>query len=457
LDDFPLSDAQRSEIDTDFLDGSVSHASIVRKLYDWGCPWNEKSVRRHRKRIGYVADVRKSTVDVAPHNEWAKAEIVVGRDGGTLATGTIEAPIEFASDWDGVLRGFGLDPTIFEIVDDTVTMSKWQQSKRLENGDRDTIWLYSYHARFQRKVAEVDEIDLDALRRRVSSWKPKGQSAVATDADPCTFVVCWADWQIAKSAGGGVNATVDRIHESYELCATRIKELRKIGRNIEKVVVINMGDPLEGCDGNYSSQLFSVELTQREQLNLVLDLWTNGIFALEPDVFASVLCNHGEWTRRGPGTRPVTTDSDNVGGYLGDTLQRVFENREGAPTEWAVAHDEMVQMLDLSGLDVAITHGHKITSHAKELEWLRGQSIRLLREHGREPRLWVTAHRHHVRVDDFGPWWRLQCPSLDGGSKWYADSSGQWSTPGTMTFLAGLHDPRGWSDMAILGTHTENL
>jgi hypothetical protein len=112
----------------------------------------------------------------------------------------------------------------------------------------------------------------------------------------------------------------------------------------------------------------------------------------------------------------------------------------------------MVTMLDLSGLKVAITHGHKIPSAAKEADWLRAQSIRLLREHGAEPRLWVTAHKHHVRVDDFGPWWRLQCPSLDGGSKYYTDMSGNWSTPGTLTFLAGRHDARGWSDLAILGS-----
>jgi hypothetical protein len=261
-------------------------------------------------------------------------------------------------------------------------------------------------------------------------------------------VVCWSDWQLGKSAGGGVETTIARIQESFDLTLARIKELRKMGRNIERVVIINMGDPSENCSGNYSSQTFSVELTMREQLNLVIDLWTQGVAAIEPDVFASVLCNHGEWTRNG-GSKPITTDSDNVGGYLGDTLQKIFAGRPDAPSEWVIAHDEFVQNLELSGVPIAFTHGHKITG--KEFEWLRGQSQRIQYEHGIMPRLWITAHMHHVRVDDFGPFWRLQCPSQDGGSKWYSDSTGKWSTPGTLTFLVGQHDVRGFSDVSVLG------
>lgn len=400
-------------------------------------------------------DLTSDTVDQAPHNEWAKAEVVVGPEGGTLSTGTLEAPLELSDDWRGVLIGFGLDPDIFEVVDDTVRMGKWQTSKGLEDGTRSTIWLYSYKARFRRRPIQLDTLDIDAIRERIAKWKPRSQNRFYTGTDlPSTFVICWADWQLGKSAGGGVEATVARIEESFDLCARRIAELRKIGRNIERVAVLNMGDPTESCDGQYASQLFSIELTQREQLNLCLDLWIAGVKSLQPDFFGSALCNHGEWTRRGAGTRPVTTDSDNVSGYLADTLRKVFDATDSGPTEWAIPHDEMVQMVDFSGVNVAFTHGHKIPTSARELEYLRGQSIKLMRDEGIEPRLWVTAHRHHVNVTDFGPWWRLQCPSLDGGSKWYADTTGNWATAGTLTFLVGQHDIRNWSDMAVLGTQS---
>ena len=374
-----------------------------------------------------------------------KSSVEVGPDGGEFQTGELYAPIELSADWDDVLRGFGLDPGEFYVVDDTVRMSKWQQSKRTESGDRDIVWLYSYKARFARRTPQATEADVGALRAKIDKWRPRSTKTNTADSEPCTFLINWADWQIGKSENGGVAATVERIQKSFDDCSARIKELRRAGRNIEKVAIFNMGDPSEGCSGNYASQTHTVQLNMRAQLNLVLDLWTQGVAALQPDIFASVLCNHGEWTRNG-GSKPITSDSDNVGGYLGDTLQRIFD--DVGPSEWHIAHDEMVQMVELSGVPVAITHGHKITG--KEFEWLRGQSQRLQYDAGVMPRLWVTAHRHHFSLEDYGPFWRAQCPSLDGGSKWFSDMTGKWSTPGTLTMLVGNHDIRGWSDVAVL-------
>ena len=376
-----------------------------------------------------------------------KASVTVTADGGEFETGELRAPLELASDWNEVLRGFGLDPDVFYVVDDTVRMSKWQQSKRTDDGDRDIVWLYSYKARFARKPPGFVDIDLDAVKAKIAKWRPKSTERKKVDSTPCTMVVAWADWQLGKSAGGGVAATIDRIQASLDATRQRINELRRAGRNIEKVIVLNMGDPTEGCDNNYASQRFTVQLNQREQLNLVMDLWLQGLIALEADEFYSVLCNHGEWMRNG-GQKSVTSDSDNVGGYLGDTVQRIFSMVDYGPSKFGIAHDEFVQLLDVSNVPVAITHGHKITG--KEFEWLRGQSQKIQFEEGVMPRLWITAHRHHVSVEDFGPFWRLQCPSQDGGSKWYTDSTGKWSTPGCLTVLVGEHDPRGWSDLLIV-------
>jgi hypothetical protein len=332
-------------------------------------------------------------------------------------------------------------------------MSKWQSSKRLENGDRDIIWLYSYKARFKRKnLTALPDTEIDNIRTYVQKWKPvpKTTAPISTE-EGSTLVVCWADQQLGKSAGGGTDATVERIIDSYQATIQRVKDLRKIGRNIEKIAIVNMGDPVEGCDGNYASQLFTVELTQRQQLLLAIDLWAQGIRQLSPLAeeaeFISVLCNHGEWMRRGG--KAVTSDSDNAGGFLTDAVKRVLDGRpETDKLKWNIPHDEMITTSVLSGVKVAFTHGHKISG--KEVEWLRGQSIKILREEGREPDIWVTAHKHHLQVQDFGPWYRFQCPSNDGGSKWYTDMSGNWSTPGTLTFLVGKHDPKGWSDMAVL-------
>lgn len=373
---------------------------------------------------------------------WAE----IGLDGGEIFTGVLNEPIN--EDWSPILRSFGLDPDVFMVVDDKVRMSKWQQSKRTESGDRDVIWLYSYKAVFKRKTGfSLKESEFENFRKEVKNFKPI--KVKESKQESTTFVVAWADWQLGKSQGGGIKTAIERIQESFTKTVHRIEELRKLGRRIDEIAIINMGDPIEACTGHYASQEFSVQATQRQQLLLALDLWTLGIKTITPlaekRTFIGTLSNHGEWQRRNG--KQFTTDSDSADGFLADTLQRIFKDSDYI-TDWLIPHDEMCMLKDLSGVPVAFTHGHKI--NGKEIDWLRGQSIKLLRDHNKEPKLWITAHKHHVKIEDMGAWWRLQCPSLDGGSKWFEDLAGMWSTSGTLTFLVGNHDKNFFSDVAVL-------
>ncbi|CAB4160853.1 hypothetical protein UFOVP772_14 [uncultured Caudovirales phage] len=393
-------------------------------------------------------DALNNELDDQDLNKQKKPYASIGLDGGEIYTGVLDTPI--SEDWSPILRSFGLDPEVFEVVGDQVKMSKWQQSKRTESGDRDIVWLYAYKAVFRRKLGPtVSPEDVQNLRKVVQNWKFAKPVKKETTEPATTFVVNWADWQLFKSAGGGVDATIERVLESFDKTVQRFKELQRAGRNIEQIALVNMGDPIEGCTGHYPSQEFSVQGTQRQQLLLALDLWSLGVrtlASLAPKaIFISTLSNHGEWQRRNG--KNFTTDSDSADGFLADTLKRIFEGTDHI-NDWVIPHDEMCIQKELSGVPVAFTHGHKVSG--KEIEWLRGQSIKLLRDYGKEPKLWVTAHKHHVKVDDMGMWWRFQCPSLDGGSKWFEDIAGMWSTPGTLTFLVGLHDKNHWSDMSVL-------
>ena len=380
-------------------------------------------------------------------------------DGVTVSD--VPSDVELSGDLSPILEFFGLDPSVFAIVDDTVKVGKWQQSKGYDDGRRDIVWLWSYSARFRRTAERLPAADVDALRQRVGAWNPLiRRTPGAGLGEPCTQYVGWSDWQLGK-AGSAI--TTQRVLDSFERTQQRIEDSRKVGRNVQALAIANMGDPLESCYGHYESQTFTVEMTQRQQLNHVLDLWSTGLRALAPmfeDVtFASVLSNHGEWTRGG-GSKPITSDSDSADAFLAETLRRVFTDRpDYGHVKWVIPHDEMTVTGDFSGVRTAMNHGHKAPGSAKELEWLRGQSLRLLRQDGVEPRLWMTAHRHHVDVKDYGPWWRMQHPTLDTGSKWFEDTSGFWSTPGTLTCLIGQHAAaggllrdggKGWSDLAVL-------
>jgi len=383
----------------------------------------------------------------------SKPFVEISTDSAEISTGVLNAPI---TDWDSILLSFGLDPNVFEVVQDKVKMSKWQSSKRLEStGDRDIIWLYSYKATFtRRKTPKISDDDIAEIRKSIRKFKPVN---IKTSVEaPSTFVVLWSDWQLGKSSSG-VKGTTKRILDSFDKTAKRIKELQKAGRNIEQIAFVNLGDPIECVSGHYASQTFSVELTQRQQLLLALDLFTAGINTLSPLVpkrrFISTLSNHGEWTRNG-GSRAVTTDSDSADGFLSDTLQRIMQGYD-LVDKWHIPHDEMTTQVNLSGIECAFTHGHKI--QGKEFEWLRGQTLRLLKDNGKEPELWFQGHRHHLKVIDYGSFTSFQAPSMDtdgehssSGSKWFTDMSGQWSSsPGTLTLLVGQHDKKKWSDISL--------
>ena len=408
----------------------------------------ERVLQEYMDRNNITQD--ESVEDVVGQN--SKPYIEVTKDTAEISTGVLDKPV---TDWDSILLSFGLDPNVFEIVDDKVRMSKWQSSKRLENGDRDVIFLYSYKATFsRRKTPKISDSDIAEVRKSIRKFKPVN---VKTSLEvPSTFVVLWSDWQLGKSSSG-VKGTTKRILDSFDKTAKRIKELQKAGRNIEQIAFVNLGDPIECVSGHYASQTFSVELTQRQQLLLALDLFTAGINTLSPLVpkrrFISTLSNHGEWTRNG-GSRAVTTDSDSADGFLSDTLQRIMDGYD-LIDNWHIPHDEMTTQVNLSGVECAFTHGHKI--QGKEFEWLRGQTLRLLKDNGKEPELWFTGHRHHLLVTDFGSFTRFQAPSMDtsgehssSGSKWFTDMSGQWSSsPGTLTMLVGKHDKKKWSDISL--------
>jgi hypothetical protein len=408
----------------------------------------ERALQEYMKKNNIVQE--EEVEDVVGQSSKPFAEI--GLDGGEISTGILTAPL---SDWTSILLSFGLDPNVFEVSDDKVRMSKWQSSKRLENGDRDLIWLYSYKATFtRRKAPKITDSDVDEIRKSLRKFKT---TSVKTSLEaPSTFVVLWSDWQLGKSSTG-VKGTTQRILNSFDKTATRIKELQRAGRNIEQIAFVNLGDPIECVSGHYASQNFSVELTMRQQLLLALDLYTLGINTLSPLVpkrkFISTLSNHGEWTRNGSG-KAQTTDSDSADGFLSDALQRIMDGYD-LIDDWHIPHDEMTTQVNLSGVECAFTHGHKITG--KEFEWLRGQTLRLLKDNGSEPQLWFQGHKHHFLATDFGPFTRFQAPSMDtdgehssNGSKWFTDMSGQWSSsPGTLTMLVGQHDKKKWSDISL--------
>lgn len=388
-----------------------------------------------------------------------KAKVEVTSDGASVTDYVTEQ--EISDDWSEVFKLFKLNPDEFEVVDDTVRCSTWQQSKRTEDGHRDTVQLYSYSARFKRKAKQrLPDKDIERLRKNLDTWEPKLSRELLALGGPPTSrasvaaIINLADIQGGKSEGGGVAATQQRLLDGLANVQVWLDRMSQT-YNVTELVLVNNGDPLEGCDGSYASQLFTVELNLRGQMNFVLDVWTKYAATLFPQFeraqFVSVLCNHGQLSRQS-GRENRTSDSDNAGGFLAETLRRVLDSdgqRYGHVT-WTIPHDEMNVFTVAAGVPLAFNHGHKIPSSGRDgfEKWLGGQ-VRGDDEAYRA-KIWQTAHRHHFAAWDLGSCTVFQAPSLDGGSKWFRDRTGSYSRSGILTYLVGNHSPLGWSDLAFL-------
>jgi len=361
-----------------------------------------------------------------------------------------------ASDWAEVFARFKLDPDAFTIVDDTVRMSMWQQSKRLEDGNRDTVDLYSYSARFTRTVEHaITEADIAAARARAQAWKIPKRSPGSGLGVPVAAVINLADLQLGKPDGGGLEDTLDRLHDGLENADEFIRRQRKAGRNIDEVVLVNNGDPFEGIGGNYANQTHTVQGGLRAQMNVTLDVWEAYARGLFPQFakgqFVTVHCNHTQFGRQGGAKHSLTGDEDTGSAFLAEALQRILQGRkEFDHVEFTIPHDEMNVYATIAGVPVGFNHGHKIPGvDASGFEkWLNGQVRGDAEAHA--ARIWITAHKHYFAAWDMGSASVFQCQSCDGGSKWLRDMTGRYSRSGVLALLVGEHTDMGWSDLAFL-------
>lgn len=293
-------------------------------------------------------------------------------------------------------------------------------------------------------------LDLAALTEAVRGWRPPMQP-VYRPGDSVALVVSMADWQLGKGEGDGTAGTLRRLAASLESILAHVDELRAKGYDLERVILANMGDHTENVAGSYASQTHTVDLNMRDQLTLAIETnlaWIKALVPLFPAAtYAAALCNHGQLSR-GQGRDNVTDDADNATGLIGDTLKTICAAHDGLKgIEWIVPRDEMITRVTAAGVNVPLSHGHKITG--KEEDWLAKQSQYLTRVHRFIPDVWHTAHKHHAALTDFGPYTRIQATTTDPGSKWLLDSSGMYSRPGTTTFLVGAHLPGKWAEYRI--------
>jgi len=368
--------------------------------------------------------------------EWQPGVTWMG-DEGIITTAPIEG--EKAPDWSAVLRIWGLDPEGFDVVE-PVLFNVW--------GDTLGILNRQWKGKVVRK-GKQNNADIEELIKEIKKHKGKERREFTGDS---SLVVCVSDWQTGKRDGDGLKGLIGRWLQAINDVEFRLKELNKIGRAVDSITVLCLGDLVEGCDGHYDIQTFTVELDRRDQVKVARRLLRDALIRwskLVPSItVAAVGGNHGENRKNG---KAFTTLNDNDDVALVESIAEIFGANPEAygHIKFAIPKEELSLTLEVKGKIIGITHGHLARSsggpESKLRRWIADQTLG--RQSIGDCDILVTGHYHTFKLADWGGVKWLQAPALDGGSVWWRQSTGEIADVGVLTFLVSA---KGISDIQLL-------
>lgn len=360
---------------------------------------------------------------------------------GTITTGPMEG--ETAPDWDHVLRIWGLDPARFRVVE-PVRFNVW--------GDPDGVLNRQWKGNVVSRGPDLG-VDTEEIIAEISKHKPRKAAPLHTGEGVWNVVL--ADWQIGKSEGGGSAGTVARVLDKIDRAEGRIRELKRLGRDLGTLQILWTGDSVEGCVGHYEMQTFSVDLDRREQNKVVRRLLIKAIERWAP-LFESVRVvavggNHGE--NRSSGGKSYTSFGDNDDLGVVEAVQDALEMNPEVygHVQFILPPDHLTVTVDTAGWILGLTHGHtaKVSGAGVEGKLQRWfERMAATKQPIGDADILVTGHYHHLRQADWGGCHWLQAPALDGGSEWWRLMGGGVSQAGLLTFAT--YPERRVADLEVL-------
>ena len=231
---------------------------------------------------------------------------------------TSEMPLKnTVKDWNPWLKKEGFDPKYFYIDEDTMKYRTWTGI----SGDK----MVHYNVTIKKRRKGYDEKLINTYINEAKKIKrKKPELAIGDNA----FVVVYSDWQTGKNEGNGVKGLTKRIQVGLSETIWRYECLVKAGYEFDEIIVLCGGDIVEGCDGFYEMQTFSVELDDTAQIKLAVNLMNaciQELAKLGPKVTViSVPGNHGE--NRGRRGKSYTTFMDNKDLQVAWTLDEIYKS-----------------------------------------------------------------------------------------------------------------------------------
>lgn len=351
--------------------------------------------------------------------DWLPSAHWDGTEGEITSTASVD-PVSF----EDLLREHGHDPEEVELVGE-VRQSRWQRY--------DGEWLTAYRFHIRRKVEALDLPALFAAAKKTKVSPPRQSEGKA-------LVVVWADPQTGKSdSRGGTQALIERVLEKR----TRLDAYAKQHKTTS-AFFMNAGDSIESFE-NAPAQSFTNDLSLIDQIDLEATLEWEVLAQLSKQhgrvVSAVVPSNHGAW-RSGKGH--LGKPSDDWGVFIQKQHAKMASLAQ-LPIEFVRPEDWSESLaIDINGTIVGLAHGHRASNPDGVPKWWAGQV------HGGQPLsqadVLITGHFHHLRLQPSGrnpftgrsKWW-IQAPTLDNGSSWWRNASGDDSDPGLLVFVVDEH------------------
>ena len=349
----------------------------------------------------------------------------------------------YRNKFDSILRDWGFDPKLY-YIEGSVRASSW--NVQLKGGTTETF--YAFKGVVRKKNPGHDKYFQELFKQA----KKKAPIKKKTLGGDTAFLFFMADWQLGKR-DFGVENTIKRYDVALQDAVNRIKDLRKLGVDIDEIYMIGLGDLTENCTAAfYDSQPFNVELSLIEQYALARSMIMKTIDTFLPLADKLVLAgcpgNHGEMSRSSKG-QVYTNRLDNS-----DTMHlQICEEIMGANKQRYKSVSVEIpsgfhQVLDIKGKTCGWTHGHMTggggNPENKIENWWKGQMYGHLPAGNCE--ILITGHYHHFRSKQQGNRTWFQSPSLDKSID-FTERSGLWSHPGVLTFTV---NKKGWDNLKIL-------
>lgn len=320
------------------------------------------------------------------------------------------------------------------LVEATLNQNAWTRtSPEQELAVTKPNWRYRFKVVKDDRVISAEAIE--EIKDRILAVKPfSATNRPDVAGNDSTFVVPLADFQIGKGSQGegGTDALIERFNEQLTQIVIDYKH-----SGASKVLIADVGD--NSCEGeqNVASQIGTNDLQFTDQLVVWFRMFTKIVTELAsvcPDVLVvGIPSNHSQHRKDGA---PIGDPGNDYGLMTLKMLETTLGLNPDAFSHVRFARPERHKetlSVEVSGTVLGFAHGHQSNQPDKVPDFLKNQIA------GRQPLeaadIIVTGHFHHLRVQNIvGNRWWFQCPANDAGSAWFTNRSGEFSSPGILTF-----------------------